>query len=226
MVSEGKSVIARRSRHHAAFFLFRGEEQEGVAGATFFKAAGALEVLEFAEDAHPRGLRERDGMWAGRFEHGAFNPVRRGLNIARSQEHGGIEHENEGRRKAKGRTGLLLALGTPRGGASGDGFAAERSFVFGAEALPGPALMDEPGFGRVAEIFSDGSDGCPGHEADLLEEALALARGERSRGFMRFNAGAPKDFVRHPIANAWETLLEQENRFDGELAAAGEEFFH
>ena len=50
---------------------------------------------------------------------------------------------------------LFLAAEAPGGGAAADGFAAERSFVFGAGAFGGPALVEKPGFGRVAEVFAD-----------------------------------------------------------------------
>lgn len=75
-------MIAGRRSDNAFLFLFVRELDERVAGAAFFKAPGALEIVEFAINLHPGQLAQRDGSRAWRFVNRASNALGRGLDIA------------------------------------------------------------------------------------------------------------------------------------------------
>jgi hypothetical protein len=119
-----------------------------------------------------------------------------------------------------------LAAGAPGGSAAADGFAAEGGFVFGANALGGPALVEEPVFWRVAEGFADFFEGDAGDEADFFVEAGEFGGFKRGGRFVRREGGAPEDFVGHPVADSGKTFLVEERGFEGEAAVALQEIGH
>ena len=81
LVSEGLGVVAGRGRDHAALLLFGRQLRERVAGAAFFEAAGALQVIELAENFHAGDLAERDRRLARRIINGAVDPLARRLDV-------------------------------------------------------------------------------------------------------------------------------------------------
>ena len=60
MVGQGERVIARRRRDDAALLLVIIEQQQRVAGPALLEAAGALEVIELAENLASGGERKRN----------------------------------------------------------------------------------------------------------------------------------------------------------------------
>ena len=81
LVNERLSVVAGRSRNHAALFLVGCELSQSVARAAFFKTAGPLRILELAEDLHSAGFAERNRMLAGGWKHRAFDAIARGFDF-------------------------------------------------------------------------------------------------------------------------------------------------
>ena len=98
--------------------------------------------------------------------------------------------------------------------------------MFGAHTFRRPALVEEPAFGRVAEVFADFFEGDAGDEADFFVEAGEFGGFERGGWFVRSEGGAPEDFVGHPIADSRKTFLVEERGFDGEAAVALQEIGH
>ena len=79
--------------------------------------------------------------------------------------------------------------------------------MFGARAFGRPALVEEPGFGRVAEIFADFVEGFARNEADFFVKAREFGGLELSAEALGGESGAPEDFVSHPIADTGKTFL-------------------
>ena len=64
LIGEGLGVISGGGRDYTAFLLFPGQLGQRVPRAPFLKAAGALQVVELAEDRHSRELAQRDRLRA------------------------------------------------------------------------------------------------------------------------------------------------------------------
>ena len=121
---------------------------------------------------------------------------------------------------------LFLAARAPGGGAAPDGFTAQRSFVFGANSLGGPALVEEPIFRRIVEVGSYFFERFARYEANFLVKARAFHRFQFRTEAFGGEGGAPEDFVGHPIADSRKTFLVKERGFNGKPSVAGEEFGH
>ena len=81
MISEAERVIAGGSRDDAALALARVELEQRIARAALLERAGALEVVEFAEDPRARDLGERNGLRAGRLDHAAGDAAAGGADV-------------------------------------------------------------------------------------------------------------------------------------------------
>ena len=86
--------------------------------------------------------------------------------------------------------------------------------------------MEEPGFGRVAEVFADFFESFAGDEADFFVKAGDFGGFEFCAEAFGGEGGAPKDFVGHPIPDSGKAFLVKERGFDGEASVAGEEIGH
>ncbi len=117
----------------------------------------------------------------------------------------------------------MLALRAPAGGASADLGALEVEAAAGACVVFFPAVMEEPGVRRVFPAFADGFEGLAGNLAGFFPEGGGFFRCEGAAAAGGEEAGAPEDFVGHPVADAGEALLHEEDGFDRGLLAAGEE---
>jgi hypothetical protein len=71
VIREAQRVVPGRRGDDAALLLPGFQLQERVARAALLEGAGALEVVEFAEDPRPGDVRQRDGLRAGRHDHPA-----------------------------------------------------------------------------------------------------------------------------------------------------------
>ena len=83
MIGKAKGMVPGGRRDHAALALTCVEQEESVAGPPFLERAGALEVLQFAKEAHPRDLRQWDRLGAGRNVHRPGDPFAGGLNVGK-----------------------------------------------------------------------------------------------------------------------------------------------
>ena len=75
LIGQGLGVVAGGGRDDAALLLFRRQLREGVARAAFLEAAGALQVLELAENLHARDLAQRNRRLAGRIINRAIDSL-------------------------------------------------------------------------------------------------------------------------------------------------------
>ena len=122
----------------------------------------------------------------------------------------------------------FLAGRRPAGGAAADFGAGEGFFGLGAATTVGPAVVEKPCFGdRDVEIggdqvaaAGDGVEGEAGNGAAFAPEGLYLGGAEGAGGLGGVNRGSPEDFVGHPVADAGETFLHEEDGFDGRAGAA------
>ena len=76
-----------------------------------------------------------------------------------------------------------------------------------ADTFGRPALVKQPGLGRVAKFRADLLQRFAGDEAHFLVEAGEFIGVQRRGGARGREAGAPKDFVGHPVTDAGETFL-------------------
>lgn len=120
----------------------------------------------------------------------------------------------------------MLALGAPGGGPAADRFAAERRLMFWADTFGRPALVEQPGFGRVAKFGTDLLQRFTGDKAHFLMEAGELLGSQRCGSAGGRKAGAPKDFVGHPVTDAGKTLLVEQRCLEGKARMATEKFAH
>ena len=81
LIGEGLGVIAGGGRDDAALLLFRRQLRQGVARAAFLEAAGALQVLELAENFHARDLAQRNRRLAGRIINRALDSLPRLFDV-------------------------------------------------------------------------------------------------------------------------------------------------
>ena len=81
LVGERLGVIARGGRDHAAFLLVGRQLRESVARAAFLETAGALQVVELAENFHPGDLAQRNRRLAGRIIDRAFDSLPRLFDV-------------------------------------------------------------------------------------------------------------------------------------------------
>ncbi len=65
MIRQAQRMIAGRGRDHAALPLLIIQQQQGVARAALLEAAGALQVVELAEDVHAAQFGKRNRFGAG-----------------------------------------------------------------------------------------------------------------------------------------------------------------
>lgn len=117
----------------------------------------------------------------------------------------------------------MLALRAPAGGSSADLGALEVEAAAGAGVVFFPAVMEEPGVRRVFPAFADGFEGLAGDLAGFFPEGCGFFRREGAAAAGGEEAGAPENFVGHPVADAGEALLHEEDGFDRGLLAAAEE---
>ena len=80
------SGVSSGSSDDAALCLLGQKLGEGVVRAAFLEAAGALEVVEFAENLHPGELAQRDRLGTGRLVNGALDALGRGFDIGESDQ--------------------------------------------------------------------------------------------------------------------------------------------
>jgi hypothetical protein len=66
--------------------LFRRQLREGVARAAFLEAAGALQVIELADDLHAGHLAQRNRFPAGRKINRALDPFSRRLDVCQADD--------------------------------------------------------------------------------------------------------------------------------------------
>ena len=122
----------------------------------------------------------------------------------------------------------FLAGGGPAGGATAD--LGAREFFSGSwtETAFSPAVIEEPGVGygdieigrNVVTASSDGVEGEAGYVAALAPEFFDLGWPECTGGLRRVNCGAPQDFIGHPVADAGEAFLHEQDGFNRGASAA------
>ncbi len=116
-----------------------------------------------------------------------------------------------------------LAHGRPARGAAADVFADQGLLGARTAAAVFPAVVEEPGVGRIGPILADHLHRL---RADLAERRMQLAdrlRAERTGLGLRMKARAPQHLVGHPIADAGETFLHQQHGLDRRARAATQE---
>ena len=86
LISKRLSMIPGGGGDHALLFLRRRKFRKGIMRAAFLEAAGALKVVEFAENLHPGELAERDRLGTGRLVNGAFNALGGSFDIGESDQ--------------------------------------------------------------------------------------------------------------------------------------------
>jgi hypothetical protein len=89
-----------------------------------------------------------------------------------------------------------------------------------------PPLMKEPVFGRIIKLWAHVPNSLPADKADGFPQGLGALAGDFAGAELGSNFGAPKDFVRHPIAHAWKPALEEQGSFDRKLAMPLEKVSH
>ena len=68
-------------------------------------------------------------------------------------------------------------------------------------------MVEEPGFGRVAEVFADFLEGFAGNETNFFVKAREFGGFQLCAKAFGGEGGAPEDFVGHPIADSRKTFL-------------------
>ena len=81
VVGEAECVVAGAGRNDATFFSCGRKPEQRVARAALLERAGALEVVEFADDLRPGDLGERNRFRAGRDNDAAGDTPPRGTNL-------------------------------------------------------------------------------------------------------------------------------------------------
>src|SRR5206468_7634642 len=102
LVGEGLRVIAGGSRDHPTFLLFWRQLRERVTCTALLKTSGALRVVEFAENFHPRALAQRDGSSARRLKNRAGDSFACGFDVF-ERNHALIMSARDGRSTTKRR---------------------------------------------------------------------------------------------------------------------------
>ncbi len=88
VIGDALRVVARRGGDDAATARLRRQPQQRIARAALLEAAGALQVIELAENVRAGELRQRDRFDARRQVHAAGDPRARRLDVGEGQ-HGG-----------------------------------------------------------------------------------------------------------------------------------------
>ena len=115
-----------------------------------------------------------------------------------------------------------LAFRAPAGRSPANGGAGEIGAAARAASAGFPTVGKEPVFG-ISPVVVDDAHGGAADPTHSLPEALGLRGFERAGGCGRMEAGAPEDFVGHPVADAREVFLHEEHGFERGAAAAFEE---
>lgn len=129
-----------------------------------------------------------------------------------------------GRASRARQAGGSWRAGGPAGCATGEGFAYEGASGFGAAAPVFPAVVEEPRIGGRVPFSADDADGIAANGDGFVMEGGDFAGGEGASRAGGVDTRAPEDFVRHPVADAGETLLSQQDGFDWSAGVVEERF--
>jgi len=122
--------------------------------------------------------------------------------------------------------GLLLATPAPAGRSPADLRARQSRAVAGTDPAGPPAPVEKPRGGRIVEIRADRPHSFAADEAHFAKNFLRLRRTYFACKPRGTNTRPPQNFIRHPIADAGETVLPQQRRLDGHAPMALEKSFH
>src|ERR1041385_4297839 len=113
---------------------------------------------------------------------------------------------------------LFLTSRTPGGGPSADGGATEGSPVLRTMAFAVPALMEKPVLRWILEFPGNGAHGAATDEFYGAPKPRQGCVFDSAGRRLWVQAGAPENFVGHPIAHTRESRLQQQHGLDGRLA--------
>ena len=108
----------------------------------------------------------------------------------------------------------LLAARTPGRRSAADCCLAQWQSMLRAHPVALPLLMDQPISRRVGEIGADDPQRFARDKPGLSEQSRTLRCGQRARRSRGHDFRAPKNFVRHPVSDSSEPILEQQNGLD------------
>ena len=115
MIGDTLRMIAGGRRDHTALALLIAKKQQCVARAALLEAAGALQVIELAEDVCAGQLRQRDRLDARRLVDAAADAFARRLDVRRGHRRlGGQRRGRHGRHANGSSTPGFAALSTRR----------------------------------------------------------------------------------------------------------------
>ena len=80
--------------------------------------------------------------------------------------------------------------------------------------------MIEPSARRIGEIVADVFHRASTDEPGFLPQRVELRSGNLSARSQRIQFRAPEDFIRHPVADAGEMILHQQQSLERQTAAA------
>jgi hypothetical protein len=98
-------------------------------------------------------------------------------------------------------------------------------FAAGAESSRFPAVKEEPRAGRIGSVLTDDAEGIVANLANLGMEIGNCFLIEESSVGSWGKACSPKNFVGHPVADAGEELLHEQEGLEWGTRAAGADTF-
>lgn len=95
-----------------------------------------------------------------------------------------------------------------------------------ANSFTFPLLMDQPIRRRIGKSGPNDAERFAGDKERLSQQPRALRRGQGAGQKRRRDPGAPQDFIRHPISDARESFLHENNSLDRRPPVTIEERIH